>query len=288
MRFICVNDSTPEQTTGTLRTACKVRGIEYLEIAPAQFDFMPERQLVPGDMLYRPAISLSAQRVEHFLYGPGVATFHRDPDGMYFVCSNQPLRFQRANIPIPRSVYATTANQAILDSQVEFLGGLPVIVKFHGHSSGIGVFKADSMHTVYSIVGYAIAQSISPMILSYVGDATHWRVVVIGEDAVAAYRNPLDGDDFRTFGGVEKCDFAESVAPELADIAIRAVHSVRLDFGGVDILEHESGRLFVLESNYPCYHAHAEEHGGVDVSGRMIDYLKNKSLCLVAEIDDGD
>lgn len=283
MRFVCVNDTTPEETPRLLREACARRGIEFVEVQPAQFDFHPERQLVPGDLLYRPAISVFAQRVEQFLYGPGVATFYRDPEGVFYACTNQPIRLQRAGVPIARSVYATSTSQAILDSQIEFLGGLPVVVKYHGHSGGVGVFRADSRPALYALVGYAVSQGIAPMVLSYVGDATHWRVIVVGSEAIAAYRNPLDGADFRTYGGTEAGDFPDEIDPDVAEVAIRAAHAVRYDFGGVDVLRHASGRLYVLESNFPCYHPHAELHGGVDVSGKMLDYLVNKSRELQAQ-----
>lgn len=277
LRFVCVNDTTPEETTRLLREACERRGVEYVEVQPVHFDFRPERQLVPGDLLYRPAVSLFAQRVEQFLYAPGVATFYRDPEGVHYVCNNQPVRLQRVGVPIARSVYATSASHAVLDSQIELLGGLPVVVKYHGHSGGVGVFLADSKPSLYALVGYAVAQGIVPMILSYAGDAIHWRVIVVGDEAIAAYRNPLDGEDFRTYGGTEAGDFPDVIDPDLADVAVRAAHAVRYDFGGVDVLQHASGRLYVLESNFPCYHPHAELHGGVDVSGKMLDYLIRKA-----------
>lgn len=287
-RFVCVNDSVPEETTRLLREACRERDVEYVELAPAAFDFHPERQLVPGDLLYRPAVSLSAQRVEQFLFAPGVATFYDEPDGIYFACSNQPLRFQRHDISVVRSVYATSARQSVLDRQADFLGGFPVVVKYPGHSSGIGVFMIDSAAGLYSIVSYALAQGIIPLVMSYVGDATHWRVVVVGTRAVAAYRNPVDGDDFRTVGGTAAADFVSPVPDSLEQLAVRAVHAMRLEFGGVDVLEHVSGRLFVLESNFPCYHAHAELHGSVPVSGLMVDHLVEKSRRLgeAGDIDD--
>ena len=56
VRFICVNDNVPEITTGMLRNACVAKDIEYIEIQARNFDFQPQRQLVRGDMMYRPAV----------------------------------------------------------------------------------------------------------------------------------------------------------------------------------------------------------------------------------------
>jgi hypothetical protein len=38
-------------------------------------------------------------------------------------------------------------------------------------------------------IDYLVAQGTVTLLIAYVPDATHWRVVVVGNDAVAAYRN---------------------------------------------------------------------------------------------------
>ena len=40
----------------------------------------------------------------------------------------------------------------------------------------------------------------------------------------------------------------------------------------VDVLEHPSGRLYLLEANSPCYFPQAEEYGA-DVAGALLEYL---------------
>jgi hypothetical protein len=45
----------------------------------------------------------------------------------------------------------------------------------------------------------------------------------------------------------------------------------------VDVLQHPSGRFYLLEANFPCYFGHAQENGQ-DIAGAIVDHLLDKSL----------
>jgi hypothetical protein len=281
-RFCCVNDAVPPETIDLLRQACAARGVAFLEIDAASFDFDPDRQLVAGELLYRPAVSYAAGRVEQFLYSPGVATFYRDADGIFFDPTSAPLLFEHAGLSVPRTLCCWTTDRALLKRFVEHVGGLPVIVKLLGGEGGVGVMRVESLAALFSVMDFAQALGRSPLLCAYVDDAVHWRVVVVGDRAVAAYRNTREADDFRTFAGDDPRDVTAEPEPALADVAVRAVAALHAEFGGVDILRHPSGRLYVLEANFPCYFPHAQRVGGIDVAGRMLDFLLTKSRRLTA------
>jgi len=280
MKLHCVDDGVPEPTTRLLRQACAARGVEYEHVDPRWFDFADDRQLQPGELLFRPAISMTAIRVEQFLFGPGVATFYRDPDGVYFNASAANLIFQRAGLSIPRTFAVQNGARNLLDQWVAQLGGYPVVVKLLGYSRGVGVMRADSSESLYSIVDYTLAEGKTPMLSSFVEDAIHWRLIVVGDQVVAAYKNRTDHQDFRTYADNDPADFTATVRPEMAALAVKAVASLHLEFGGVDVLEHPSGRLYLLESNFPCYFATPQEVIGTDVSGAMLDHLIAKARRL--------
>lgn len=281
-RFYCVNDGVPVETTALLREACLRRHIEYIEVEASSFDYRPERELSPGDLLYRPAVSTAAMRVEQFLTREGVATFHSDPEGAFFDCTNSPLLMQRAGVPIPRTVYCSTTNRDVLRDYVAQLGGFPIVFKLLGGSGGVGVMRVDSSPALFSLVDHALSRGSSPLLCAYVGDAVHWRVVVVGSRAVAAYRNTPEPDDFRTNASTNASDSFREVPPALAEVAIRAVHALRCEHGGVDVLEHASGRLFVLEANFPCYFPQAQQVAGIDIAGMMVEHLLAKAERLRA------
>lgn len=278
--FHCVNDTAPLETITLVREACARRGVEFLEVYAPDFDYAPERQLRGGALLYRPATSMAAIRVEQFLFGEGVATFYTDLDSIFFEPFTSTLLHQRAGLPIPATVYCSTTDRRVLDGYVERLGGFPVVAKMQGGSRGVGVMRVDSRPALYSLVDYVLAQGRNPLLTAYVADAVHWRVVVIGDRAVAAYRNAAERDDFRTYVRDEVSDFTAEPPSAMAEIAVSAVRVLHNELGGVDLLEDPHGRLSLLEANFPCYFADAERVAGIDISGMMVDHLLAKAQRL--------
>lgn len=268
-----VDDGVPEETVRLLRGAASARGLDCVvhdprvEPAGAETETLP-----PGTLLYRPAVSVAAQRLEQALWAPGVATFHDDPAGPFAMLLNPPLLFARHGLPMPRSAPAC-ADRAVTRAQVAALGGLPVVVKLHGHSGGIGTMRADSLPALFSLLDWLLARGEAPTLLAHVPQAQHWRVTVVGRRAVAAYRNPIEADDFRSRASADAADYTAEVPTDLAALAVQAVAVQRLGFGGVDILRHESGRLYLLEANFPCYFAQAQLVAGIDIAGAMVAEL---------------
>jgi glutathione synthase/RimK-type ligase-like ATP-grasp enzyme len=121
-------------------------------------------------------------------------------------------------------------------------------------------------------------------LVAYVADAVSWRVVVVGGRAVAACRNAVGADDFRSHSTEAAADHTANPPRAIARLAVRAVRALRLEFGGVDILAAPDGRLWLLESNFPCYFAHAWDIGGIDVAGAMVAHLMAKAHRLRAQI----
>lgn len=275
--FCCVNDDVPAPTTDLLRRACRKRALRYVEVSPAEFDFDPARRLRAGDLLYRPAVSFAAQRVEQFLYAPGVATFYADPALIYYDCVSSTLVFERAGLRIPATVFCAGNRRAVLRDQVKRLGGLPVVVKVPGWSGGVGVMKVDSFPALFSLVDYLLAARTHPHLCAFVGDAVHWRVIVVGTRAIAWYRNPVAPDDFRSFATDRRTDAPARLEPRLAELAVGAARALRLEFAGVDLLRTAGGEAYLLEANFPCYFPHAQKLSRIDVAGRMIDHLLAKA-----------
>lgn len=268
-----VDDGVPPETVGLLQASAELRGVRVLMVDPDRFDFAPERALRDGDMLFRPAVSMHAIRVEQHLWHHGVATFHRDPEGPLFSNINSLATFARAGLAVPRTYFLNATHRDLIRTLVDRLGGLPVVLKTPGYSHGVGVIRVDSLASLFSVVDFMIAEGNKPLLTTYVPNAVHWRVVVVGDQAVAHYRNELDADDFRTSGSENPDDYAAPLPDGAAELAVRACHSLRTDHGGVDILEHPSGRLYLLEANSPCYYPQAQLAVGVDISGAMMEQL---------------
>lgn len=279
----CVDDAVPDETIELLRLSCDERRLDFIEVDAPSFDFDPDHQLGPGDMLFRPATSVAASRVEQFLYADGVATFYAGAMGPFVETSGEPLFFERCGLPVPRTIPCGSSDRDLLRAQVERLGDLPVVLKTFGGEGGVGVMRVDSFPALFSLVDYALSQGQNPLLSSYVEDALHWRVVVVGERAVAAYPNSPEPDDFRSAPEPDPEHYQHRVRAGLARLAIRAVQVLGLEFGGVDILEHHSGRLYLLEANFPCYYPQAQLAAGIDISGKMVAHLVKKARRMARE-----
>ena len=281
MRLILVDDGgTPEETLRLLRAACDARAVEVLLIDASAFAFEPDVGLAVGDMLYTPGINAAATLVEQFLSHEGVATFRTAAYDAFRPVQNQALFLQQRGIPTPRMLPLIHAGRERLRRAVEELGGLPLVAKTPGGSRGIGVVRIDTVAGLFSLADLLTAEGRGAWLCAYVSPAVHWRVIVVGDRAVAAYRNLEEADDFRTYGSESIEDFTDAPHDDLASLAVTTVKALGLEFGGVDILEHASGRLYVLESNFPCYFALAQEVAGIDVAGAMVEHLIAKSRAL--------
>ena len=282
MRLFCIDDRVPRETIDLLADACHARRVELVEIDARALDYSRPTPLQAGDMLYRPAVSLAAIRAEQFLYTDDVATFYAEPQSLFFAPSSAPLLFERAGLPVPRTVPCATADRALLRRYVDHLGGVPVVVKVAGGEGGVGVMLAESLAGLFALVDHLVDRGQQPWLAAYVPDALHWRVLVVGDAAIAAYRNPLDTDDFRSVASNAPEDVFTDVDDRFAAVACAAVRALRVECGGVDILAHASGRHYLLEANFPCYFAHAQRVAGVDVAGRMVDFLLAKRAGFTA------
>lgn len=276
-RFVCVDDGVPEATIRVLREACVARSVDFEVIDAQKFDFCSAKPLAPGTMLYRPAVSSLATRVEQALFGPGVATFYAANDGIFRSVGPDLIMFERAGIPVAKWFWGTTTDRVRLRKIVDAIGGLPIVMKFANTSGGVGVLRIDTLAGLFSTMDHVRASGRMPVLMAYVPDATHWRCIVVGDRVVGFYRNRTDPDDFRTHASDDPADYCVSPKPEILASAVRSAAAIDIEFGGVDILEDADGRHYVLECNFPCYFARAQIVGGHDVGGAMIDWLSRKS-----------
>jgi hypothetical protein len=277
MRFICVDDGVPDITVRLLREACLARGVDFVAVEAGGFDFAADMGLEPGAMLYRPAVSARAALVEQYLWHDRVTTFHADPLGPFASTEAYPLLFAQAGLSVPLSLPVVSAEPDVLARAVAAVGGLPAIVKLFGHEGGTGVMRADSLEGLVSLADFLLAEGRQPWLCAYIAGAVHWRAVVVGERMVASYRNPVRPGDFRSFGSDDPADVLVTPPPGLAPLAVAAVKALRLTFGGVDVLAHSSGRLYLLEANFPCYFAHAQVIAGIDIAGAMLEHLARRA-----------
>jgi hypothetical protein len=273
----CVTSPTvPRDTLDQLTAACDRRNVAFREVTSGQSAAGAPLALAPGDMLYRAGTSARASALERSLYRPDIVTFYSLPGGPHRPVSVSLGQFAQAGLSTPGSVEGVTADRDVLRDHVDRLGGLPVVVKVAGGSSGVGVMIADTMRGLFSLVDYLDAQGAPITLMEFVERAVHWRVIVVGGRTLAAYRNLPEPDDFRTYASTDCADYVVEVPARLAALAIRSLELLQVETGGVDILAAGRNRLYLLESNFPFYFANAYSVAGIDVAGPMLDHLLAK------------
>jgi hypothetical protein len=281
MLFCYVSEANVPAASGRLLAeACAQRGVPFREIEARRFDYDPAQRLQPGDLLFRGAVSRAASRAEQFLYVPGVATFHSESGDIRFGPVDPTLLQGSAGVPIPPTVYASCDDPELVQALVQRVGGFPVVLKVLGRSHGVGVMRLDSLPSLLSVLGFALAQGHHPQLSTYVAEAMHWRLVLVGDRVAAHYRNPYRPADFRSRASRDPLDYLSPPPEAVAEAALAAVRAERLEFAGVDVLEDPSGRPWVLEANFPCYFPQAQLVAGVDVAGAMVEFLMAKSQRL--------
>lgn len=96
--------------------------------------------------------------------------------------------------------------------------------------------------------------------------AMAYRLVVVGDRVVAGEAQ---------VSGVEGWQVVKPSHGAVA-MALKAARLMRVEFGSVDLLEGQDGRLVLVALDYPCDFAVQQARSGVDIAGAMVDYLVNK------------
>lgn len=102
------------------------------------------------------------------------------------------------------------------------------------------------------------------------------RVIVLGNEVLGAMkRSAKKGEIVSNIAAGGKAEKAE-LTRELTDLALRAAKSLSCEFVGVDIMYDKRGRPFILEVNRYVIFKAFERVTGVNVAGKVIEYLMEK------------
>jgi ribosomal protein S6--L-glutamate ligase len=113
----------------------------------------------------------------------------------------------------------------------------------------------------------------------YINTTSTARLIVLGDAVIDSIEYRANQDDFRSNEGHKPNVFRATFGNDVNDLAVRAVHALGLEFGGVDILLSDTQPL-VAEVNFPCFFRRCQMLTGTDISGMMVDYLVEKSKTL--------
>lgn len=286
MTFYCIIRNKEQETGDYLKEAALNSGCAFSAIHPEEFNYLEPPEFNRGDILYRASTGSEAQILERWLYREELTTFY-DATQKNIIMHNRhsPLIYEKAGLPIPRTIQHVTRNRKILRGYVEALGGFPIIVKTYPGSMGIGVMKADSYGALFALVDYLSKKEEVFMLREFISLENKAiysnRAVVIGDEVVIAYRNEsIELDDFRSNCNQQaRHRSLINLTAEQKKTLVRAVKVLGLEFGGVDFLvDEKKGNMYILENNFPFNFLPIVQDLLFPIHYRMVEYLRNKSL----------
>lgn len=286
MKFYCIIRSqeniTNPDTYRLLQDACRERSIEFIALEADKINYSKVDDLVvTGSLLYRLAGGARPALLEALLSGK-VVTLRRDISALLSrgFAWGSAIRLKHAGLPIIPTIFNISRlhDDNLLD-YVETLGGFPIVLKSSGGSHGAGVMVIDSIRSLRSVLDYVSSDKSSDLVLrQYIHNARHLRLIVLGDQVVDSIEYRPQPNDFRTNAvEVPQVDKLADVPQDILSDAIASVATQGLEFGGVDVLIDEGGDHYIAEVNYPCNFARNQMNTGVDIAGKMLDYLLKKA-----------
>ena len=177
----------------------------------------------------------------------------------------------RFGIDIPRTVMTNQRSEVTM--ALDQIGGLPAILKLIRGTQGVGVMIAHTQEEIEGILDTMTDLGQEILLQEFIRESRgrDIRVLVVGDEAVAAMRRTAKAGEFRSNlhrGGEGK---PVKLKPEYAEIALRATRVMGLELAGVDLLETKGGPK-VMEGNSSPGFEGLEKATGLDIAGRIIDH----------------
>lgn len=279
--FISITSSKNKTTNTLLKAACNERGIELIEIFPSD---PAEKYLTTSPhLLYRVTDDTLSQTKEKILLNKQSTSFRRSiPSPIAFPDNviDETLCFEHHGIPIPETIIINSLDRAYIQSSVEKLHGFPIIVKLPFGSHGVGVIRADSYPSLFSIIDYVEKENKFFLLREYIHTTTSARLIVLGDSVIDSIEYIVPEGDFRSNVGDKPIVRAKKFSKEIQDIAIQSVKIAGYEFGGVDILIDQQGKGYVSEVNFPCFFPRCQNLTGTNIALQMVDHLLEKQANL--------
>lgn len=271
----------PVWTFSKIEKACKHRGVELVVLESNKIDYSNLPRLKKGDMLYRITDDKRSLNLQSHLINPEVSSFFITHKKQYPSAESWPsvILHRRAGLPIIPTIIDLPRERALIDKYVKSLDGYPIVIKVQGGSHGVGVIRADSSDSLYSILDYLKENTRLPVALrKYIDFKSHARLIVLGNKVIDSIEYIRPAGDFRSNAGSRPKVAPKKFPAKVEKAAVKAVRTIGYEFGGVDILIDNDGKSFyIAEVNFPCNFSRSQDTTGVDIAGAMVDYLMEKA-----------
>jgi [lysine-biosynthesis-protein LysW]--L-2-aminoadipate ligase len=273
VRVICSRVRVEEKL---LFAAMQERGVDYERIDPRTLAFEPGSSGVDAcDVVFIRCLSHSrAYYLTRWLEGLGVPTV--SPHRTVATCNDKLLAsaaLREAGVPVPCTMVAFTPEAAL--EAIERMG-YPVVLKpLHG-SWGRLLARVNDRHAAEALLEHKATLGGYQHSIFYIQQYVEKpgrdiRSFVVGDETVAAIYRHSPHWITNTARGGEALNCP--ITPEIDRISRVAAWAVGGGVVAVDILEAPDGSLLVAEVNHTPEFRNSIAPTGVDIPGRMIDYV---------------
>lgn len=258
--------------------ACNRKGLNFCAIDSLKADYSSLPQLGANDLLYNSC--RGSEILEDLLLNDKVKTVYKStPSLRPHNVDTIPFSIlaDKHGIRAPKTIYKVNKNDGYLKKYVDELEGFPVILKTRSSTRGIGTIKIESWSSLVSTIDYLTSIGQEFIMRSFIKAKRGYRLIVLGDEVIASAAFHMQENDFRNAAdpGVALYE-AVVTGAEMNKEAVRASHLANFYFSGVDFLEDEKGKFFLLEVNNPTGFSALIDVCGVDIPGKLLDYLIQK------------
>ena len=258
----------------SLRKACANHNWTFVDVDSSIHQNADVWKLSDGDAVYN--LARGGEVFETRLLGQTALFFYRERP-LLVENNGDTTKYitpmEQAGLSVPKTCFISNLNVTQLQEEVHNLGGFPIVVKVPGGTLGVGVLLIESFPSLMAFLELGLSQYDGLYLRSYIEPKEVARLIVVGNEVVAANQKLIPPNDFRT-----SVQFHPPVPKEYnSDINRLAIQaSVCCNFAncGVDILIDHQDKPYVLEVNMPHDFTTSEKATGVDIAGLMIKYLK--------------
>lgn len=256
--------------------ACAARDIEYVRLTERTTNPLTLDPVQPEDIVYRSAASVWGKSLERMLLQNPCRTIYHDQGTVITGKGSSYYHFLREGLPAVPSIAFLPVRKRDTAAYADAVGGFPLVIKVNGGMEGVGVLRVDSPESFNSVADFIRKDPhASYRIMQYIPHDYYGRLVVVGDQVVAATRDMPPLGDFRANarGPREARGKAHQFSAEIETLAVRAAHSVGVHFAGVDVIMGNDGNVYLAEANSPFNFAETQRVANVDIAGALIDEL---------------
>ncbi len=180
------------------------------------------------------------------------------------------------NISVPVTSFANSSYDT--KDLINLVGGAPLVVKLLEGTKGVGVVLAEKNKAAESVINAFRSLKADVLVQHYVKESKgcDLRCFVIGNEVVASMERTAQEGEFRANIHLGATARAAEITDEERDLAIRAAQIIGLEVAGVDMVRSNSGPKLLEINSSPGLEG-IEKATGVDVAGKMIEYLEKFS-----------